>query len=67
MKIDPSKKWKSGGRPVSLLHRKPDGWPTPYVWEGVVGDEDVESWTEDGLYDIAEDRCSQDLDLVEDR
>ena len=50
MKIDPSKKYQTGdGKSVELLHRKPEGWPSKYVWWGTVNGE-VRSWQEDGRW-----------------
>jgi hypothetical protein len=47
--IDASKKYTSGGHPVTLLHRAPEGWPTKFTWRGIV--DGVERlWTTEGQY-----------------
>ena len=46
-KIDPSKKYTSGGKPVEFLHRAPEGWPGPFPWRGIVNGA-PSSWTDDG-------------------
>jgi hypothetical protein len=45
--IDASKKYTSGGHPVTHLHRAPDGWPSSYPWRGIVNGQD-ERWRDDG-------------------
>lgn len=62
-KIDPNKKYTSGGNPVEFLHRAPEGWPSPYVWNGLV-DEGEMSWTDEGLHDI-DDGTNPQRDLIE--
>jgi hypothetical protein len=47
MKIDPSKKYTSGGHPVEHLHRAPEGWPSVYPWRGLV-DGVIKAWTDEG-------------------
>jgi hypothetical protein len=61
-KIDPNKKYTSGGYPVEHLHRAPDGWPGPYTWMGWV-DERAMSWTDEGLEDA--DWLDSHFDLIE--
>ena len=47
--IDASKKYTSGGHPVTLLHRAPEEWPTKFPWRGIV--DGVERlWTTEGQY-----------------
>lgn len=46
-KIDPNKKYTSGGHPVELLHRTPEGWPGRFPWRGIVNGA-PSSWTDDG-------------------
>ena len=63
MKIDPSKKYMTrDGKPITHLHRAPEGWPTSFPWRGIVGEEAALTWNEDGVVYIGEK--SQD-DLVE--
>jgi hypothetical protein len=59
--IDASKKYTSGGHPVTHLHRVPDGWPIPYTWRGFVNEKE-RTWTDDGK--CFENRHSA-LDLIE--
>ena len=59
--IDASKKYTSGGHPVTHLHRVPDGWPIPYTWRGFVNEKE-RTWTDDGK--CFENRDSA-LDLTE--
>ena len=48
MKIDPSKKYTTrDGRPVTLLHRVPEGWPGEYPWRGIVNGQPL-SWMDNG-------------------
>ena len=61
MKIDPNKKYTSGGHPVGHLHRVPEGWPIPYTWRGFVNEKE-RTWTDDGK--CFENRDSA-LDLIE--
>jgi hypothetical protein len=50
MKIDPSKKYTTrDGRPVTCLHRVPDGFKTKYPWRGIVDQEEVR-WTDSGNF-----------------
>ena len=61
--IDPSKKYTTrDGKPVTHLHRAPEGWPTSFPWRGIVGEATARTWNEDGVVYIGEK--SQD-DLVE--
>jgi hypothetical protein len=62
MKIDPSKKYTSGGHPVEHLHRAPEGWPIPYPWRGVVNGLGM-SWTDEGRYNKI--LTNADRDLIE--
>jgi len=60
MKIDPSKRYTCDGKPVEFLHRRPDGWPTEYPWEGIV-DGVKWSWTDEGVYDLEDPENGGDL------
>jgi hypothetical protein len=62
MKIDPSKKYTSGGHPVEFLHRAPEGYPDPYPWRGMVDGEEF-TWTDEGYHIIGDPH--PDLDLTE--
>jgi hypothetical protein len=62
MKIDPNKKYTSGGHPVEFLHRAPEGWPIPYPWRGVVNGFGM-SWTDEGRYNKI--LTNADRDLIE--
>ncbi len=59
-KIDPTKKYTSGGRPVELLYRVPQGWPSIYVWQGVV-DNSVRTWDDEGRHDACKHNPLRDL------
>lgn len=61
-KIDANKKYTSGGNPVELLHRAPEGWPSIYVWYGVV-DNCVRIWDDEGRHDAQ--KCNPLRDLIE--
>ncbi len=61
MKIDPSKKYTSGGKPVEFLHRAPDGWRCAYPWRGIVGVKE-RTWTDDGWCYAC---CTSSKDLIE--
>jgi hypothetical protein len=49
MKIDPNKKYTSGGHLVEHLHRAPGGWPGMYPWRGIV-DGQEECWADNGEF-----------------
>jgi hypothetical protein len=63
MKIDPSKKYQTrSGRPVTLLHRVPEGWPASRPWRGLVDGNEMD-WLDSGtvFYGSVDGSC----DLVE--
>ena len=60
-KIDPSKKYTSGGNPVEFLHRAPDGWTGAFPWKGIAGGRE-QTWTDDGFHYIG---IGSALDLIE--
>ena len=60
-KIDPSKKYTSGGKPVEFLHRAPDGWTGAFPWKGIAGGRE-QTWTDDGFHYIG---IGSALDLIE--
>ena len=72
MKIDPSKKYTTrDGRPVTHLHRVPDGFKTKYPWRGIIYQEEVR-WTDSGTFiegstrshDLVEVREPLEIELV---
>ena len=62
MKIDPSKKYTSGGHPVEFLHRAPEGWSGDYPWRGIVNGNEY-TWTDEGVHLIG--YPDHDSDLTE--
>ena len=58
--IDLSKTYRTrGGSPVTLLHRRPEGWPSDYVYMGLA-DGASRVWLANGQM-IKERECSGDL------
>ena len=63
MKIDPSKKYQTrDGKPVTHLHRVPDGWPSNFPWRGLA-DGSVITWCDNGRAFI--DDADSPADLLE--
>jgi hypothetical protein len=63
MKIDPSKKYTTlDGKPVTHLHRAPEGWPTSFPWRGAIDSCGTGTWSDDGKYT---DEEIHRFDLVE--
>lgn len=76
MKIDPNKKYKTrDGKPVTHLHRAPEGWPNSFPWRGIIGENHAVNWNDEGMVytnekshsDLIEDRKPLEVQIVIDR